>query len=99
MGNVLSTMADCSIVHWARLAKRARGFICWRSEMDRPKILKETRRCHSVQKLLFPFTPGPPKCGQNGPSMDIHWGIRVRLTDKVLRVCCSLGQAGEPMIW
>ena len=108
VGNVLSTMAHCSIVHRACHAKRACGFdqrsawilrqLSWRSEIDRPKVLKEARCCQLVHKLLFPFSRASAKCGRNGPSMHAHWGIRVRRTPKVLRVCSAFGRAGEPTI-
>ena len=71
------------------------GQIGWRFEIDRPKALKEARRCRSVRKLLFPFARARAKCGRNGPSMQTHGGIRVRQTPKVLRLRSSFGRAGE----
>ena len=71
------------------------GQIRWRFEIDRPKGLKEARRCRSVRKLLFPFAGARAKCGRNGPSMHTHGGIRVRQTPKVLRLRSSFGRAGE----
>ena len=71
------------------------GQISWRFEIDRPKGLKEARRCRSVRKLLFPFARARAKCGRNGPSMHTHGGIRVRQTPKVLRLRSSFGRAGE----
>ena len=101
-------MANCFIVHWARHAKRARGFdqisvgisdrSVVRSEIGAPRVLKEAGHCQSVRKLLFPFARATAKCGQKGPSMHAHSSISVRQTPKVLRVCSSFGQAGKPMI-
>ena len=59
------------------------GQISWRFEIDRPKGLKEARRCRSVRKLLFPFAGARAKCARNGPSMHTHGGIRVRQTPRV----------------
>ena len=73
--------------------------ISWISEIDRPKVLKEARRCQLVRKLLFSFARLPAKCRRNGPSMHGHWGIRFWQTSKVLRVRSSFGRAGEPTIW
>ena len=72
--------------------------ISWRSEIDRPKVLKEARHCQPVRKLLFSFAQASAKCGRNGLSMHIQWGIRVQQTPKVLRVRSSFGRAGEPTI-
>ena len=66
-----------------------------RSEIDQPKVLKEARRYQSVRKLLFPFA-GAQACEGNGPSMHIHWSIRVRVTPKVLWVQSSIWRDGEP---
>ena len=103
-----STMVHCSIVHLARHAKLACAFdqrsvekmrrISWRSEIDRPKVLKEARRCQSVRKLLFSFARAPAKCGRNGPSY-VHWRICFQQTPKVLRVRSSFRRTGEPTIW
>ena len=71
------------------------GQISWRFEIDRPKGLKEARRCRSVRKLLFPFARARAKCGRNGPSIHTHGGIRVRQTPKVLPLRSSFGRAGE----
>ena len=59
------------------------------------KALKEARRSQSIRKLLFPVSRARTKCGRNGPSMQVHWGIRVRPTPKVLRVYSLFGRAGE----
>ena len=108
MGNVLSTIADCSIVQRAHHAKCERGFdrrsvgimqqISWRSEIDRPKALKEARRCQSVRKLLLPSARAPAKCWRSGPLMHIRWVFRVRQMSKVLRVYSWFGQAGKPTV-
>ena len=71
------------------------GQISWRFEIDRPKGLKEARRCRSVRKLLFPFVRARAKCGRNGRSMHTHGGSRVRQTPKVLRLRSSFGRTGE----
>ena len=52
------------------------GQISWTFEIDRPKGLKEARRCRSVRKLLFPFARARAKCGRNGPSMHTHTHTR-----------------------
>ena len=62
------------------------------------KALKWARRCQSIRKLLFSLAQAQMKCGKNGLSMHAHWGICVRQTPKVLRVCSSFGRAGEPTI-
>ena len=69
--------------------------ISWRSEIDWPKVLKGARCSQSVQKLLFCFARARAKCRRNGPSMQVHGGIRVRVTPNVLRVRSSFGRAGE----
>ena len=69
--------------------------ISWRSEIDRPKVLKEAGCSQSVRKLLFPFARARAKCGRNGPSMHTHGVIRLRPTPKVLRLRSSFGRAGE----
>ena len=66
--------------------------IRWRFEIDRPKVLKEARRCRSVRKLLFPFAGARAKCGRNGPSLQIRGAIGVRQTPKVLRIRSSFGR-------
>ena len=70
--------------------------ISWRSEIDRPKVLKGARCSQSVRKLLFPFARARAKCWRNGPLMQVHGGICVRVTPKVLRAWSSFGRAGEP---
>ena len=72
--------------------------LSWRSEIDRPKVLKEARRCQSVRQLLFRFTPAPAKCGRYGSSVHVHWGIRLRQSPKGLRICSLFGWADEPTI-
>ena len=68
------------------------GQIRWRFEIDRPKGLKEARRCRSVRKLLFPFAGARAKCGRNGRSLQIRGAIGVRQTPKVLRIRSSFGR-------
>ena len=68
------------------------GQIRSRFEIDRPKGLKEARRCRSVRKLLFPFAGARAKCGRNGPSLQIRGAIGVRQTPKVLRIRSSFGR-------
>ena len=90
----------CFIVHRARHAKRAGGFnqrsvgisdrSVVRSEIGTPRVLKEARRGQPVRKLLFPFARTPAKCGRNGPSMHVHWGISVRQTPKVWEAAARL---------
>ena len=63
-----------------------------------PKALKEARCCQLVWKLLFPFARAPAKCGKNGPSIHVHWGIRARQTPKVLPILSSFVRAGETTI-
>ena len=47
--------------------------ISCRSEIDRPKVLKEARCCQSIWKLLFPVARARAQCGQKGPSTQVHW--------------------------
>ena len=70
--------------------------ISWRSEIDRLKVLKGARCSQSVRKLLFPFARARARCRRNGPLMQVHGGIRVQVTPKVLRARSSFGRAGEP---
>ena len=64
----------------------------------RRKLWKKLDATSRFENFSFPFAQAPVKCGKNGPSMHVHWGIRVRQPLKVLRVHSSFGRAGEPTI-
>ena len=117
VGNVLqymfvSTMArffhcspgmSCEVWTWLRSKiVTIMPKICWRSEIDRQRVLKEARRCQSVRKLLFPFARAPTKCRGEMAHLDrcrcTEASARVQQRPKVLRVRGSFGRAGEPTI-
>ena len=95
----LSTKHVMRNVHVAQFDQRSVG-ISDRSVGDLRltgrKFWNGARCSQSVRKPLFPFARTRAKCRQNGPSMQVHGGICVRVTPKVLRVRSSFGRAGEP---
>ena len=55
---------SCKVCTWLRSQiSRYIWQISWRSEIDRMEVLKEARRCQSIQKLLFPVARAQGKCG------------------------------------
>ena len=60
-----------------------------------PKFSKKPCAVSWSWEPLFPFAWAQTKCGRNGPLVQVHWGIRVRPTPKVLWVRSLFGRAGE----
>ena len=95
-------MRSCRVKHSRGFDQKSFGISdrsVVRSEMvdaDRTESSERSWTLPVGSKASFPFRLSACEVRENGPSIHVPWGIRVRQKPKVLRFRSSFGRAGEP---